>query len=54
MTEEELISRLYNKGNIDALLVRNEEAFKRQQESANVQSKFKKCLEIIDNIDRNC
>jgi len=35
LREEELVGRLYNNGNVEGLLVRNEEAFKRQQENAN-------------------
>jgi hypothetical protein len=53
LREEELVARLYNQGNVELLLARNEEAFRRQQENANHLTLFKKCIGIIDGIDHN-
>lgn len=53
MREEELVGRLYNQGNLDCLLERDEAAFKKQQESQCHLNLFKNCMEIIENIDNN-
>lgn len=49
--EEELVGRLYQGNKIDSMLQKNEEAYRKQQESANNLNLFKKCLDIIENVD---